>query len=104
MGSLSLLQWIFLMQESNRGLLHCRQILYQLSYEGSLGGRRVLIKRASWENHNVNLHLCLVTLCPLFGRDQCQFKPCDLVGHTKQMQRQQFYEATQLNFQLGVLY
>ena len=23
---------IFLTQESNRGLLHCRQILYQLSY------------------------------------------------------------------------
>ena len=29
-GSLSLLQWIFLTQELNRGLLHCRQILYQL--------------------------------------------------------------------------
>ena len=35
-GSLSLLQQIFLTQESNRGLLHCRQILYQLSYQGSL--------------------------------------------------------------------
>ena len=34
-GSLSLLQRIFLTQESNRGLLHCRQILYQLSYHGS---------------------------------------------------------------------
>ena len=34
-GSLCLLQWIFQIQESNRGLLHCRQILYQLSYEGS---------------------------------------------------------------------
>ena len=33
-GSLSLLQGIFPTQESNRGLLHCRQILYQLSYEG----------------------------------------------------------------------
>ena len=32
---LSLLQRIFLTQESNRGLLHCRQILYQLSYQGS---------------------------------------------------------------------
>ena len=31
-GSLSLLQRIFLTQESNRALLHCRQILYQLSY------------------------------------------------------------------------
>ena len=30
-GSLSLLQQIFLTQESNQGLLHCRWILYQLS-------------------------------------------------------------------------
>ena len=35
MGSLSLLQGILLTQELNQGLLHCRQILYQLSYEGS---------------------------------------------------------------------
>ena len=32
-GSLSLLQQIFLTQELNWGLLHCRQILYQLSYQ-----------------------------------------------------------------------
>ena len=37
-GSLSLLQWIFATQELNRGLLHCRQILYQLSYQRSPGG------------------------------------------------------------------
>ena len=45
-GSLSLLQGIFPIQESNQGLLHCRQILYQLSYEGSpenaLHGRRTV--------------------------------------------------------------
>ena len=35
MGSLSLLQGIFPTQESNRSLLHCRWILYQLSYQGS---------------------------------------------------------------------
>ena len=34
--SLSLLQGIFLTQELNQGLLHCRLILYQLSYEGRL--------------------------------------------------------------------
>ena len=34
-GSLSLLQQIFLTQESNWGLLHCRWILYQLSNQGS---------------------------------------------------------------------
>ena len=33
-GSLSLFQRIFLTQELNRGLLNCRQILYQLSYQG----------------------------------------------------------------------
>ena len=33
-GSLSLLQQIFPTQELNQGLLHCRQILYQLSYQG----------------------------------------------------------------------
>ena len=35
LGSLSLLQGIFPTQGSNRGLLHCRQILYQLSQQGS---------------------------------------------------------------------
>ena len=34
-GSLFLPQWIFLTQESNQCLLHCRQILYQLSCEDS---------------------------------------------------------------------
>ena len=34
-GNLSLLQGNFPTQESNRGTLHCRQILYQLSYLGS---------------------------------------------------------------------
>ena len=32
-GSLSLFQGIFPTQESNQGLLHCRQILYELSYQ-----------------------------------------------------------------------
>ena len=34
-GSLSPLEQIVQTQESNRGLLHCRWILYQLSYQGS---------------------------------------------------------------------
>ena len=34
MGSLSLLQEVFPTQDSNCSLLHCRQILYQLSYQG----------------------------------------------------------------------
>ena len=35
-GSLSLFQQIFPTQESNQRLLHCRWILFQLSYQGSL--------------------------------------------------------------------
>ena len=48
--SLSLLQGIFLTQESNHGLLHCRQILYQLSYQGSLSnwGGSNLGRTAPW--------------------------------------------------------
>ena len=34
-GGLPLLQWIFATQELNWGLLHCRWILYQLSYQGN---------------------------------------------------------------------
>ena len=34
-GSLSLLQGNIPTQESTRGLLHCRQILYQVSHQGS---------------------------------------------------------------------
>ena len=43
MGSLSLLQEIFPIQESNRGLLHHTQIVYQLSYQGSLEWRICMI-------------------------------------------------------------
>ena len=44
-GSLPLFQGIFPTKESSRGLLHCRQILYQLSY----GGRRANAKILSQE-------------------------------------------------------
>ena len=37
MGSLSVLQQIFPTQDWNRGLLLCRWILYQLSYQGNPG-------------------------------------------------------------------
>ena len=37
----SLLQWIFPTQELNHGLLHCRQILYQLSYQGSSAAKYI---------------------------------------------------------------
>ena len=46
-GSLSLLQGIFLTQESNWCLLHCRWILYQLSYQGSPHSNVKVSKSAS---------------------------------------------------------
>ena len=42
-GSLSLLQVIFPTLESNQDLLHCRQVLYQLSHQGSPQGKVSLI-------------------------------------------------------------
>ena len=41
-GSLSLLQGIFLAQQLNRGPLHCRQTLYQLSYARCPGSSNLL--------------------------------------------------------------
>ena len=43
----ALLQGIFPTQESNRDLLNCRQILYQLSYQGSPGHHKVKVKSLS---------------------------------------------------------
>ena len=57
-GSLSLLQWIFPTQKSNPGLLRCRQILYQLSYQGS----------GMWQ-------VKVAQSCPIL---------CDLMGHSPQ--------------------
>ena len=42
-GSLSLPQGIFQTQESNWGLLHCWQILYQLSYQGRVRWEEVKV-------------------------------------------------------------
>ena len=42
--SLSLLQWIFPTQESNWGLVHCRRILYQLSYQGGPTAKESIYK------------------------------------------------------------
>ena len=44
-GSLSLLQQICLTQKSNWGLVHCRRIIYQLSYQGSSQAIKRLSKR-----------------------------------------------------------
>ena len=66
-GGLSLLQQIFLTQESNWGLLHYRQILYQLSYRGSpvqgetdpAGGRFLQEGLGPFPSHRLCLLLAL---------------------------------------------
>ena len=52
-GSLSLLQRIFLTQESNQGLLHCRRILYQLSYQGSPRGPETYLNTIKESKHTL---------------------------------------------------
>ena len=50
MGSSSLLQVIFPTQGLNLGLLHCRQIIYYLSYQGSLlHGKQMENKCKQWQ-------------------------------------------------------
>ena len=49
-GSLSLLQRIFLTQVLNQGLLHCRWILYQLNYEGSPSSSCTYVNMPEKEN------------------------------------------------------
>ena len=61
-GSLSLLQWMFPTQESNQGVLHCRWILYQLSYrelvfnENRVSGkmRKFPRQKVVWLDNTVN--------------------------------------------------
>ena len=72
--SISLLQWIFLTQELNRGLLHCRQILYQLSYEEFRkgGGSRDQIANICWiiekaREFQKNIYFCFIDYAKAFG-------------------------------------
>ena len=68
-GSLSLLQRIFPTQDLHRGLLHCRRILYQLSYEGS--------------PHVITFPLFLImsTLSSWQGRELCKEEKNALASH-----------------------
>ena len=47
----ALLQGIFPTLESNRGLLHCRRILYQLSYQGSPLHILFILKTILWSRY-----------------------------------------------------
>ena len=62
-GSISLLRWIFLMQESNRGLQHCRWILYQMTLKEAqiqhkvlfLQQSQVLFEAGKWSYQSIRL-------------------------------------------------
>ena len=69
MGSLSFLQEGFLSQELNWGLLHCRWILYQLSYQGS-PDNVITLERKS-EVAQSCLTLCDPMDCSLPGSSVC---------------------------------
>ena len=49
MGSLSLLQGIFLTQEVNPGLVYCTCLLYQLNYQGSPCPKKTGLKPGPYE-------------------------------------------------------
>ena len=65
-----LLQRIFLTQESNPGLLHCRQILYRLSYEGSpmstILQYKIKIKDKKLQSPLVKVGLSLIAFMSLY--------------------------------------
>ena len=83
-GSLSLLQQIFPIQESNQGLLHCRWILYQLSYQGSPDNYMnyiiviwiVTVSSTCW-NLLESGKLCDKEWCLFYCKFGCTL-PCDL--------------------------
>ena len=71
MGSHSLLQGILPTQESNPGLLHCKQVFYHLSHKGSLRG----------------LSYLLVKTCKLSGFiESPQFAECVTCKNTKELE------------------
>ena len=68
--SLSLLQGVFPTQRSNPGLLHCRQILYQLSHKGKpkntgVGSLSLLGRIFPTQGSNPGLSHCRRILCQL---------------------------------------
>ena len=83
MGSLSLFQRIFLTQELNRGLLHCRQILYQtisfIRFMGALmhsfghGIYSMWLFRAHLQCYDDNSYICCC--CCLIAQSRHGLQP-----------------------------
>ena len=66
-GSLSLLQGIFPIQGLNWGLLHCRWILYQLSYQGSPVMSILIMKSFLMIQIHPSFSFLLITDSPAFA-------------------------------------
>ena len=76
-GSLSLLQLIFLTQESNQGLLHCRWILYQLSYQGSPVINTKFVQIPSHKKQNLTKQTNVIVCDPLENWKRAFFQVWD---------------------------
>ena len=81
-SSLSLLQWIFLTQELNQGLLHCRWILYHLSYQGSKNMETCSSWNSPGQNTGVGILFLLQGIFPIWGLNpglpHCRLILCQL--------------------------
>ena len=106
-GSLSLLQQIFQTQGLNQGLLHCRRILYQLSYQGSpllyiceshVGFLTVIKWMNCGDSDLISLHLKLpradsrsphgsATHPGSFLKIQSVVQPCQLLRNARKLRR-----------------
>ena len=62
-GSLSLLQQIFMTQELNQGLLHCRWLLYHLSHQESPENQRLKLYQMRYKNMTVWTNLSNRRVC-----------------------------------------
>ena len=66
-GSLSLLQGVFVTQKLNQCLLHCKQILYHLRNKGSLSAHYLVIKIYGWNlKHSEAKHIFLTFFIMLY--------------------------------------
>ena len=65
---------IFLTLKSNRGLLHCRQILYWLSYEGSLVSYDICHMFVKYETGQPEAFVCCVKETQLWQTGICVFQ------------------------------
>ena len=78
-GSLSLLQGIFLTPKLNRGHLHRRQILYQLIYQGSPYFMHIIYTYICIYTHIYIIHVFALVILPEFYTICWKFS-CDVFG------------------------